>query len=599
MLSFKMKREMKKIIKYMVLLGTVSPLVFSCSKFLDQESYSYASDGFYNKEEGIKQAVNGIYPNLYIDLNWSVNAMIVMDHYTPLALEGTVQNTSIGAGAGLLPANAAVNTLWKGMYALIASANNVIYGASSTINNMSEAAKTAYAEARVLRAYAYYNLIGLYGDVPFFKQPVDLEDKTIQRTSKIEILDFIIQELEDAANALPWEATQRGRISKAAAYGIEARAALLGGSLDFGGKGKSYFGTAASAASKVIGKRNLATNFKDLFTLAGQTKADVKSELIWELMYSNTASIKKNHTSGWGHSSRNYGSSVRYPSLLLAETFECKDGKRIDESPLYDPKKPNKNRDPRFSATLLMDGDTAAYYSTTGVRRVVIDAYNSKTKFWMDASKGWYEDTNQDIVGSTATASFANVGAGYLWYKYGDESSESLSAQSCNIAILRYAEVLLTYAEAKIELGELDQSVYDAINTVRKRAGMPNVANDRMGNLDKMRQLVRRERKVELILEGLHSIDMRRWDIGDLENSEPSYGIPLETIKYQGLSLSDVPNFKASVRHDLNDIASHAAFKEKLKVRDQNRYWDPQFSLWPIPQIEIDRNSNLKQNDGY
>ena len=79
---------------------------------------------------------------------------------------------------------------------------------------------------------------------------------------------------------------------------------------------------------------------------------------------------------------------------------------------------------------------------------------------------------------------------------------------------MRYAEILLGYAEAKIELGELDQSVYDAINQVRNRVGMPNVSADRIGNIEKMRQLVRRERKVEFAIEGLHLIDMRRWGIG-------------------------------------------------------------------------------------
>ena len=124
-----------------------------------------------------------------------------------------------------------------------------------------------------------------------------------------------------------------------------------------------------------------------------------------------------------------------------------------------------------------------------------------------------------------------------------------------------------------------------------------------------MRQLVRRERKVELILEGLHFVDMRRWKIGDLENEGPSYGYPIALSRdeegyitsggYQDATPDMVPNFKKSPRHDLNDIANYDNYKDKLKVRDRNRFWDDKFYLFPIPQQEIDRNKNLKQNSGY
>ena len=163
--------------------------------------------------------------------------------------------------------------------------------------------------------------------------------------------------------------------------------------------------------------------------------------------------------------------------------------------------------------------------------------------------------------------------------------------------LMRYAEILLTYAEAKIELGELDQSVYSAINQVRERAGMPDVANDRIGNVEKMRQLVRRERKVEFVLEGLLFVDVRRWGISDMLNEHPTYGQPLPTIKYEGMEATDIPNFKTDSRHDLNDVASYEAYKEKLRVRDKNRYWDKKFTWWPIPRLETDRDPSLSNPD--
>src|SRR5690606_40267922 len=124
-----------------------------------------------------------------------------------------------------------------------------------------------------------------------------------------------------------------------------------------------------------------------------------------------------------------------------------------------------------------------------------------------------------------------------------------------------------------------------------------------------LRQLVRREKKVEFIDEGLHLVDMRRWRTGDIENSEPSYGYPLATEYdsngriiaggYLDVTPDMVPNFNKSERHDLNDIASYEAYKDKIKVRDRNRFWEDKFYLFPIPQTERDRNPNLEQNPGY
>ena len=95
---------------------------------------------------------------------------------------------------------------------------------------------------------------------------------------------------------------------------------------------------------------------------------------------------------------------------------------------------------------------------------------------------------------------------------------------------MRYAEVLLSYAEAKIELNQMDQSVYNAINAVRQRAGMPVISADMLCNKQKMRQLVRRERKVEFADEGLYFVDVRRWGIGDILNDQPVTDCPFRVL---------------------------------------------------------------------
>lgn len=586
---------MKKLL-FNIIPGIIVIMLAGCSDFLDKTSSDYSSSGFYQSEAAIKSGAEGVYNYLYMELGYAIPFNISLDHYTGMAFERN-ENTTVGAGGGLNPDNNEVKTFWNKLYIVIARANSVIYGSKEYIDGLGDNARQYLAEVKVLRAFAYYNLIATYGDVPFFTDPVTIEQYKETRVSREDILDFILTDLEESASALPWIATSRGRVDKAVAYGLKARAALLGGSLNYRGQGTDYFRISAEAAGKVIGQRSLAQSFDDLFNITGQAKADVRNEMLWELMYSDQG-IKKTHVVAFGQVSRNTGQTGRHPSMLLADTYECIDGKRIDESSLYDPRYPQKNRDPRFHSALWMHGDTATVNNGNLVRQI-INAYDIEAQFYDFSSNAWYLANNADINSSAAWASFCNAGVGYIWAKFSNETAENISAQSCNIPIMRYAEVLLTYAEAKIELNELDNTVYDAINQVRNRVAMPDVSADRIGNQDKMRQLVRRERKVEFALEGLHHVDMRRWGIGDLENGQPTYGLPLPEIGYEGLTSTDIPNFKTSERTDLNDIPNYDAYKSKLKVRDRNRFWNKKFELWPVPQLERDRNPNLSQNEGY
>jgi len=600
---------MKTIIFRISFLFALGFIIVSCEDFLDREPSDYSSIGFYKSEAAVKNGVAGIYVPLYIGNNMHPYPTF-HDQYTGLCLDRTENNT-IGAGGAITPGHSDFRSWWTYMYQIIARANSVLTGSEPYLETLGGNSKQYLAEARVLRAYAYYNLISSFGDVPFYTNPVTIDQYMDERIKKETILDFILTELETAAADLPWKATDRGRVDKAVAYGLNARAGLLGGSLNYSGKANEYFRTAATAAQAVFGNRSLAANYDDLLNFSGHMKADVRDEMLFELMFSEKGSVKY-HWANFGRVSRNYGQTGRHPSQLIVDTYECIDGKRIDESPLYDPKTPFKNRDPRLTSTIYMHRDTVVGNSTgtsAGRIKFILEAYNPKTKFYNYNTGQWYEGTNADINSAAAWTSFVNAGVGYLWKKWTYDTIESVRTSTYNVPLMRYAEVLLNYAEAKIELDELDESVYEAINTVRNRSGMPDVSADRIGNQEKMRQLVRREKKVEFIDEGLHLIDMRRWKTGDLENESPSYGFPvaqsydangnIASGGYDDVTPDMVPDFKKSPRHDLNDIASYDAYKEKLKVRDRNRFWNDKFYLYPIPQEERDRNPKLIQNEGY
>lgn len=602
--------------KYPLYIISAAAALFSltaCSDVLDKHSSAYDSDGYYRSDAGLDEGVTAIYRIVPFSLNWDVPPTMVQDIYTAYGLQET-ENRTIGAGGGLTPDQGYVNTYWAGHWSIVARANAVLEGTKGDNEEMSADYRRRKAEAKVLRAYAYYNLVTTFGDIPFFTKSATPAEYTIGRTDKKQIVDFLLNDLTEIADSedLEWTASVRGHVDRATAYALISRFALFAGSLDFGGEGQTYFQKAADAAKQVMNNRQLAANFADLFTLDGQKKADVRSEMIWELCY-EAEGHRHIHRTRLGHTSRTAsGSTVRFPSQLLADTYECKDGLRIDKSPIYDPKKPTQNRDPRFRQTLLAHGDTMSYSRDGGatVLKLIINAYDAKARVFpgpRDPSK-WGTADNVDVTGSEV--SFARHGSGWLWNKYNEDLAEDCSESSCDISIIRAAEVYLTYAEAMIEMGKYDDaSVLEAINAVRRRAGQPQldskacVAGESLDGLsiqDKFRQRVRRERKCELAMEGVIFTDMRRWQIGDICNEFPSYGNPIAEVKYEGLDATDIPDYSYGLdpeRSNINDVAHYEHYKEKLRVRDANRYWHPRFQWWPIPTVELNRDPNLSNPD--
>lgn len=612
---------MKKLI-YISFFAAAAFAVTSCSDFLDKKSTAYDSDGFYQSDAGLSDGLTAVYRLLLYDQNWNVPQCAMQDVYSPYGLEAEENNT-IGAGGGLTPDQGYVNTYWAGHWAIVARANNVIDGAKVDFDGLfdpesdvSDTYRRRLCEAYVVRDYAYYNLVQAFGDIPFFPKGVTTEQYNEPRHDKKEIADHILNELLAIGESefLPWTPEQTGRVGNGMVYNLIARWGLLAGSHDFGGNGQHYFQIAADAAKKVMENHSLAANYGDLFTHAGQAKGDVQNEILWQYTYSNEATWSSTHNLQfhvlrYGHTSRTAGgSSVRYPSTLIQVCFEDKNGKRIDESDIYDPTKPYLNRDPRMHHTLLMHGDTMWYNNNANA--IVLNCYDQNSRQYPNPrGNGWRSYTNLDVTGSAS--SFARAGLGMLWNKYNEDVTEAINTSTLSIIVMRAAEAYLSYAEAMIEMNKLDDSVYEAINKVRRRAGMPDFGDERKGNQDLMRQIVRRERKVELAMEGVLVTDFRRWGIGDILNAAPIYGQPKgakdaaegEYNKgWDGLTKADMPKFYKTGkgdRYDLNDVPNFEDVKDKYTARDKNRFWADRFTWWPIPRVDLDRNPSLTNPEGY
>src|SRR5690606_28715553 len=434
------------------------------------------------------------------------------------------------------------------------------------IENITEQAKMDrnLAEARFLRAYWYHHLVSLYGDVPLVTTPLALSESNLPRTPKPQVYDFILSELDAAAAVLPEKYTASadiGRATKGAALALKSRVALYAGKFD----------VAIAAAEAVMnsGVYDLDDDYEGLFIKSKQIGSH---EIIFSISYLVGL---RTHRIPQGVNSRNgRGFSSKIPTQALIDSYLCIDGLPIDESPLYDPEKPFENRDPRLHYTCVVPGS-------------VFDGFQFETH--RDSVECWNYNVNPPVrvPNQDALNPFASF-SGYCWRKYADmENPDYLTRSETGIVVLRFAEVLLNYAEAKIESNELDQSVYDALNAVRTRVGMPPV--DLGKTQEELRSIVRIERKSELAFEGTRLYDIRRWRIAE----EVMTGELLGRIP-RGL-LAAAPEIDENGTPNYDNVPNRSEMRViELRIFDPAKNY-----VWPIPQIELEVNDLISQNPGY
>lgn len=430
--------------------------------------------------------------------------------------------------------NGRVANEWNHAYAGIGAANTFLKNVDQVQTDDTALISRLKAEVKVIRAYLYTRLAILYGDVPLITTEISLEEsKKLTRTPVSQIWDFVSKEFTEAANVLPITQKETGRITKGAALGLKARAMLYAGRYE----------EAANAASQVMDLNiyNLYPSYKDLFSY----KAENNQEVILDIQYIKDA-YSNNIFDRLAPLSQNGGRSIYVPTKKLVDAYQMKNGKDIsDPSSGFDPYNPYDNRDPRLRYSVFVLGDTLPDGTV----------FDSKP-----------DSKTVDAVGST----FIVSPTGFNIKKY--VNKEDLSEPSncgINLILMRYAEILLTYAEAKIELNQIDASVYDAINQVRQRpdVNMPPIVMGK--SQQEMRTIVRHERLVELAFEGLRFFDIRRWKIG--EKVMPG--------KVSGMTYTDTNG-------DLQTVVV-PGWVNQFKERNY---------LWPIPQKEIELNPNLTQN---
>lgn len=547
-------------IKLSVLFLAVGLL--SCEDYLEKFPLDKPSDAtFYSTESELLTAINGVYNTSFYFTKADSPMNIIIDCASDISWDRDQGSELQLLGEGMqVPTHSLYNDLWFNGYSVISQCNMLLTNMHKAKEITPEALyERIEGEARFFRAYHYHLLLNYFGNIPLLTEPQKITDYPSQAPPS-EVNDFILKELEDAAAKLPVNYTgdNIGRITQGAALAIKARQALF----------YENWSVAAEACKRIIesGVYQLDADFSSLFTYQNVNS----KERILYIQYSRSnnythkipANLFSRMGSGW---------SNKVPPQSLVDSYLSIDGLPINESPLYDPAKPFENRDPRLDATIVVPGSIFLGYQ--------FETHPDSLECWDYNSIPAVRRQNQDVTNPYATFS------GYCWRKYTDEDRTFQQRSELTISIIRYAEILLMYAEAMNELGQMNDMAYNALQAVRERIGMPAITET---SQVKLRALIRNERKVELAMEGLRFFDIRRWKIAESVMNGQLYGRP----KRDYLS-TYIPDF------DENGTPVYDAYAADLKTFDTRNFNAARDYLFPIPQKELDINKNLKQNPNY
>ena len=411
-------------------------------------------------------------------------------------------------------------------------------------------------QVRFLRAYFYFELVRRYQNVPLITKPLSqTETNQIEPSSAQEVLKFIINECTEIAPKLPIKSTsiaqaENGRATRAMAMALKSRAALYAASPLYSTNGDNAKWTEAAKASHdiIASAGELGLGLDTYANLFKSKNYNSKEVILCRPTGTSKTFEQANYPMGVTG-----GNTTTCPTENLASAFEMKDGRAFDWNDPTMKANQYKDRDPRFYLTIVHNGMLWP------------------AKKAVDISEGGANGL--PLTNATTT--------GYYLRKYVDnsisfEAGSTTAATHHNWILFRYAEVLLNYAEAMIHVnGNCDykdatytMSAREALNAVRKRAGIPEVA---ACSQDEFLTRVKHERRVEMAFEGQRFWDLRRWK--NLDETKNIYAVRIThhdgVLSYEKTLLSE-----RSVSNKLYfyPIANVELFKNKKLV--QNSGWD-------------------------
>ncbi|MCX2450452.1 RagB/SusD family nutrient uptake outer membrane protein [Pedobacter sp. PLR] len=545
--------------KFMLPVLLIPGILSSCKKELNKSPLAqFSTEAFWTSQANVNLALAGLYKgNIQMSVNptsaeysatdwWSYHGLLYTEFATDNAYDRRGDNSGYNTltNGTLTATNGYLANYWTASYARIARSNYFLENISKAAIDPAIVARMI-AEARFIRACQYFYLSQFFGSVPLVQKTLTpSEANTVTKATKQAVQDFAEQEFKESAAALPrygqMAGTDRGRATAQAALAFLGRLYLA----------EEKWPDAAATYKQIIdfGDNLIDPNFESLFNGTNETS----KEIIFATQYlqdlAPNGMMQHNYPAILG------GFMLECPLGSLVESYEFTDGTPFSFSdPRYNAANPALNRDPRLKFTVLANGQP--FKNIT---------YNS------------HPDATSSPDQLTTTKQGTRTG--FALKKFNSEafSGGDLQNSGIDLPIIRYAEVLLGYLEAKLEAGQAgDQALLDAtINKVRARStvNMPRVTEM---NPAALRVILRRERRNELALEGIRYWDLLRWkNIGQVLNGD-----------FYGAAFPGATN----LRKKGSTVDPYSRWYVTSKA-----FRVGQDELWPIPQSEVSINPNLK-----
>ncbi|QBR12929.1 RagB/SusD family nutrient uptake outer membrane protein [Sphingobacterium sp. CZ-2] len=450
-------------------------------------------------------------------------------------------------------------------------------------------------EINFFKALEYFEKVKLFGDVPWLTKDLQTNSEELyaKRNPRAEVMDSVLMVLDKAIELLPANANNSGRINKDMAYFLKSRIGLYEGTFRkyHGGQNAEKYLQLSIAASEILMNSNkyaIVTGDKDnvyngLF--AKESYAGNKEIVYWR-GYNASLTLGSAFSRYFTQNNRNGGSSA---TRSLVDDYLCIDGQSISTSPLYKGKNTLalefENRDPRLSQSIALPG-----------------------KYTLKPGIGMTGTTANPLPGIRGTnTAIGNLAVtGYRWAKWFYDSPTDWARTQNGLQaapVMRYAEILLNYAEAKAELGQITQDVLDkTINVIKARVAMPALKIGEEPSDPRLDQIyttyvgysvsptlreIRRERRIEMAFENTRWDDLIRWKALKL------LSMPVEGMKF---NQSEYPSVK--VGSDVI-LSSEGLILPYAQTLPNGRTFNERMYFFPIPIEDLVLNKNLEQNPGW
>ena len=548
-----------KLLQKLFIIIIAATTVAGCKKLNIAPTNEFSSLTFWKVNANVYNALYNNYHLIYNDALY-FNPEAVSDN----AYAASGDLTSIAAGTANANTQKFEND-WSTYYSAIKSCNEFLANISQNTTLPKDTITRLVAETRFIRAFEHFNLTKWYGDVPLVTDDITPDQaKVIARTPKAGVVAFVLSELTAIIPDLPSKdqlpASQNGRITKGAALALEARVLLYQG---------NRMADVITVCQQLInnqavnGTYALNPSYTDLFSDKVVNKTN--SETILSVQYVPTIVTWQDF---WDFAPLSVGGRVNAmaPTQELVDDYIMLNGAGINDTGSgYDITNPYANRDPRLTATVVYNG--YQWNSEGGANG------STKTIYIKPGSDPSDSPTNPNGPDEYVGGRQSSSPTGYYWRKYFDPNAQVNYVSGLNLHLVRYAEILLDYAEAENSLGQMNASIWNAtIGALRARAGFTDPGALTYPATGDMTTIIRRERRAELALEGLRIDDIRRWQTAQTVMNGYAHG-----AQFSG------------------DLTTDNGF-----IRAQKREFNPgRDYVWPIPANDVSLDKNLTQNPGY